>query len=553
MRYSILIGLYCLLSYLPVTYAQQNYDLYWFSFKDKNNSPYSLFRPQEYLSARAIERRANQGIWVDSTDLPINPQYIAEITKEGYHIRFRSRWLNGVAVAVNEEQAKELQKLPFVKEVRPIGFLRKSQYPKTGVGARDYKNTYKKNKNYYGGAQNQIQMLNGHYIHAMGYKGEGMHVAVMDGGFNFMPETPAFDSLFIKKQIIETFDFLENDSYVFESSEHGTDVLSTMAANLPYLQVGTAPYANYYLYKTEDELGEYVQEEYSWITAVEYADSIGISVVNTSLGYYDFDDNNMDYGFADMNGKYSPMSIAANIAAQKGMIIVTSAGNEGDGVWKHITSPGDAPDVLTVAAVDRDGFRAKFSSMGFTNRHYIKPDLAARGHSAIVAYRGRYETRYQFGTSFSSPIMAGMVTALWQACPQSKAQEVVHTLRRAGSQFSRPDTMLGYGIPDFLKAYSELSPTVVNINDPKTDCYYFVGSSQHFVDVFIQRAPTESFSVEVLDIFQRNVHSAQVSATVGEAAHHRIALQALPSGTYTAYLRFGEKTYRVLIAKHEGI
>lgn len=531
-------------------FAQRNYDLHWVRFKDKTGTPHSLFHPEEFLTPRSIERRQRQGILIDSTDLPISPQYIAALQAEGYRIHLRSRWLNGVAVVAPEADLDKIRQLPFVQEVRSVGFVRKSQYPKTGVGVRDYKDAYAKHKNYYGNSLNQIAMLNGHYIHAMGFRGKDMHVAVMDGGFNYMPETPAFDSLFIKKQIQQTYDFLEGDAFVFESSEHGTDVLSTMAANQPYLMVGTAPDALYYLYKTEDELGEYVQEEYAWIMALEYADSIGVSVVNTSLGYYDFDDNNMDYAFVDMNGQYAPMSIAANIGASKGLLIVTSAGNEGDNPWKHITVPGDAQNVLTIGAVDRDGFHAKFSSMGFSDRPYIKPDLMARGHTAIVASRGRYDTRYQFGTSFSSPIMAGMVTSFWQAVPQATSKEIREALQRSGSQFSKPDTMLGYGVPDFLKAYKELSPTVLEIDAAKEQTsHYFHGANMARVDIFINNLPDGELTMETYDMMGVLVAKSEVKSYLNELTYCRIPLENQPAGVYIAYLKMGAVTHRVLIGK----
>lgn len=534
--------------------AQRRYDIYWVSFKDKKNTPYSIFRPQEYLSPRALERRARYNIPIDSTDLPITPEYLEPISIKGFKIHSRSRWLNGVAVLVEAASANvdDLKQFEFIKDVFPIGFKRRVEPSTTKVGERDYSTQYRKKDHLYGLGKNQITMLNGHYLHKMGFEGQEMHVAIMDGGFDGIRETPAFDSLFQRGQILGTHDFVQGDDYVYESSTHGRNVLSCMAANMPYLFVGTAPEAKYYLFKTEDVKGEYLIEEYNWIAAVEQADQLGVDVINSSLGYYDFDDNDMDYGYVDIDGKTSAMTRAANLAAKKGLFIVNSAGNEGNGKWKHITVPGDAEGIMTVGAVDRDGYHAKFSSFGFEEKDYIKPNVMARGAIAVVAAKKRYDTSYSNGTSFASPIMAGVVTSFWQAMPEYSNAELIQAIENSASKTDQPDNAYGYGIPDFYAAYKELSGSVIELN--KKQAYYTeVVDLSERLDIFMSKV--KAFKAEVT---LHNVHGQLIfsdSSDLTSQYERKLWYQTvpnwknLPKGVYYMTIYLDGDTKRLLLSK----
>lgn len=530
--------------------AQRDYDLYWVTFKDKKDSPYSLFHPQEYLSAKSIERRRNQGILIDSTDLPINPSYLTKLLEEvDVQVHMRSRWFNGIGVKIKDEvQVDELKKLPFVGSVKAIGFARKRKHPKTGTGAREYEKDYKKRKRYYGDAWVQIQMLNGHYLHKMGYSGQGMTMAVLDAGFEYIKETPAFDSLFARGGILGTRDFVEDDEFVFESSNHGRNVLATITGNLPYLYVGTAPQTSFYLFKTEDEQGEYIAEEYTWLAAAEYSDQIGVDIINSSLGYYKFDDKKMNYAYDDLDGNTAIITRAADYAASKGILVLTSAGNEGDGKWKHITVPGDGDSVLTVGAVDREGFYAKFSSKGFSNRDQIKPDVMARGHTAVIPTQYRYNTQYTFGTSFSCPIMAGVATTLWQAVPSVTNMDIIQTLQSCSHQHESPDTTLGYGIPNFLDAYNRLGGgTVVNINK-RQKTYAVKTILDDKIDIFIPDSDYNTLQVHIFDALGQKLYSKQINAKLNELWHHRVTgLKDYPQGSYTIKIEYGIYTYHILL------
>lgn len=546
-----------LLSLLGMTQslqAQRDYDIYWVQFKDKGDTPYSVFRPQDFLSPRAIERRQRFGILVDSTDLPINPRYLEPIHIKGFQIHSQSRWLNGVAIIAQaaSNSARDLEQFDFVEKVFPIGFKRDPQPATTEIGERDYSVTYRKKRDFYGTGKNQIKMLNGHYLHRMGFDGREMHVAVLDGGFADMRETPAFDTLFQTGRILGTHDFVEGDEYVFESSSHGRNVISCMAAKMPYLFVGTAPEASYYLFKTEDVKGEYLIEEYNWVAAVERADSLGVDVVNSSLGYYNFDDNDMDYAYADIDGKTSAITRAANLASRKGMLVVTSAGNEGNGKWKHITVPGDAPSVLTVGAVDRDGYHARFSSYGFPERDYLKPNVVARGAIAVVAARKRYDTSYSNGTSFSSPIMAGAITSFWQAFPGYTNQQIIQVVQESADKIDAPNNAYGYGLPDFFKAYKNLSHSVVELNEQETYYYPNTDLSQR-LDVFMNHLKVYRVTVSLHNaqeqlVFQKTYEEEH--PTRPQLLYETIpGWSSLPNGVYYLTLELDDRVKRVLLTK----
>jgi hypothetical protein len=289
-------------------------------------------------------------------------------------------------------------------------------------------------------------------MHRQGFKGKGMLVAVFDAGFENLPQLDAMRHLFVNGRILDTYNFVEDNGYVYgKGGDHGTKVLSTMAAYDPGKIIGTAPEASYLLYRTEDASSEYRIEEFNWLLAAERADSAGADVINSSLGYNNFDDKSMSYTYEQMDGNTAYVTQAADMAAAVGMLVVTSAGNEGRGKWKYITAPADADSVLTVGAVDSKGSYAEFSSKGNTPDGRTKPDVVAKGAATTVVSPGNRVT-VSNGTSFSSPLMAGFATSLWQAYPKLNNMEVIDILRRSGSQAQKPDSLLGYGIPDYERA-----------------------------------------------------------------------------------------------------
>jgi len=345
----------------------------------------------------------------------------------------------------------QVEALPFVKEIEYVG---RYYTPKEArVKKRGKFKPYTKTNDYYGYSSHQISMLNGQALHQLGFRGDGKLVAVLDGGFNGVHHSPFYDSIRAAHRFYPGKDFVDIDNEVYESSSHGAQVLSTMAANLPGLYVGSAPDAAYTCIKTEDTRGEYLIEECNWVAGAEYADSIGADVMNSSLGYTTFTDTSMNYTYQDLDGLTSRASRAADIAFSKGIIVVNSAGNSGNDPWKYVGTPADAFFVLSIGATDYLGNKAGFSSFGPTPDGRVKPNISAMGQSIAVAAVTGYDVQVSNGTSFSSPLMAGMITSLWSALPEYSNEEMVQIVQTAGHLFPNPTVELGYGIPDFLGAF----------------------------------------------------------------------------------------------------
>ena len=301
---------------------------------------------------------------------------------------------------------------------------------------------------YYGVAADQIRLHEGEKLHKKGYRGQGMQVAVIDAGYLNVD----LIKLFKKVDILGTRDFVNPQSDIYAEHYHGLKVLSCMAANRPKVMVGTAPEASYWLLRSEDNDTEQLSEEDYWSAAIEFADSVGVDVVNSSLGYYEFDNQADNYRYRDLDGKKAMISKSANMAVDKGMLVVCSAGNSGTGSWKKITPPADAEHVLAVGAVNTVGLNADFSSVGNTADGRIKPDVMAVGFLAAVA-GDNGGTAIGHGTSFAAPVLCGLATCLWQACPWLTVKELIEILRKSGDRSDYPDNIFGYGIPNIWKAY----------------------------------------------------------------------------------------------------
>ncbi len=441
--------------------AQVSPDHYLINLADKNNSPYSLDNPEAFLSEKAILRRKKYNIEYNKKDLPVNQVYLDSLATLGLKIVNVSKWFNSLTVYSKDTLLLDtLNKISFVKSV---GLSKKSKNQKNDNNELSTPIKNEKNNNFdstdyyfYGDSFRQIEMLKGHYLHKENYRGEGMLIAVLDAGFYKVNELPAFDSLWQNKQIVGVYDFVDRDTMVYDAASHGMMVLSTMGGNIPGQLVGTAPKANYLLLRTEQAATEYVIEEHNWVVAAEYADSLGVDVINSSLGYTDFDDNSQDHSYADMDGNTTLISVGADIAASKGILVVTSAGNEGFSAWKYISAPADADSVLSIGAVTPEEDIAYFSSRGPTFDSRIKPDVCAMGMPAVVSgSSGSVSTSN--GTSFSGPIMAGMVACLWQAHPELNNMQIIDAVKRSANKYSQPDTIYGYGIPDFYAAHIYLN------------------------------------------------------------------------------------------------
>lgn len=524
--------------------------MFWVELTDKDNTPYSVFHPEEFLSDRALDRRERQGIVIEENDLPVSPDYIEQIVAQGVSVHHKSKWFNSLAIHVEDTTVlQSIKNFPFVKRIRPLGHQRKPQEGKM-YKKRFQKENYKKIKQPYGYGQTQIGMLNGLAVHKFGYQGDGMHVAILDGGFLNVYRMPFFDSLRAHNGVLGTHDFVEGDDFVYESSSHGSSVLSTMAANLPYLLVGTAPKASYYLFKTEDTKGEFWMEEFNWLAAAERADSLGVDVINSSLGYTSFSDTNMTYTYKDIDGKTALITRAADIAAEKGILVVNSCGNEGDGKWHYIGTPADAKNVLAIGAVRADGNRSFFSSWGPTADGRIKPDVVALGTKAAVASIMGYDVSYSNGTSFSGPIMAGMITSLWQAFPDKTNFEIMDMVKLCGHQATQPDSSLGYGIPNFFYAYLLLSKAGVVV-DKEGSMFSTLSTVDDRLGVFIENGEEES-KVEIVlyNTFQEPLYSTKEILTTNDIKEFKVPnIKDYPLGVYMLNIQVNRRSNWVKILK----
>ncbi|MDZ4844636.1 MAG: S8 family serine peptidase [Chitinophagales bacterium] len=452
------------------TFAQDSivttrvYHKFWIQFSDKNNNPFSVERPYEFLSQKSIDRRSRQNISIQESDLPVTPSYVSSVKNTGAKILIKSKWMNGVCVETTDSAILEqIDSLPFVSFIEAVAaYSRYDTIDSSGIESYPMISSPVLTSNLafdeelYGNGFNQINMMNGEYLHELGFRGDGMTVAVLDAGFFRVNTISAFDSLWLNDRILGYKDFVGGqDDSVFIESTHGMQVLSTMAANLPGELVGTAPAAHYWLIRTEDARSEFRIEEYNWAAGAEFADSAGVDVINSSLGYSTFNDTAMNYSYATLDGKTAVVTHAADKAVETGMIVVTSAGNNGNAPWKYISTPADANNVIAVGAVDPQENYASFSSQGPSSDGRVKPDVAAQGKDAVFVSRSGSLTTGN-GTSFASPITAGLVTCFWQAFYDKPNMEIIQQILQSASRYTNPDELYGNGIPDFRLAFLKM-------------------------------------------------------------------------------------------------
>ena len=535
------LRLFCAFILLPVCGFSQKLNKYWIEFSDKNDSSYCTCRPAEFLSARALERRALAGIEVVENDLPVPSIYLKALKNSGLQIHGVSRWLNAATIIADTSALKKLELLPFVQHITYLGPHLKFRNPlnrpvKKRKPVLDYPRP--------GGSENplgyttlQNSLLNLPALYAAGHRGKGIWVAVMDGGFTNADTIPLFDSIALQGRLHPGWDFVERDGGLFESAGHGTSVLSVMAGNLPGYFVGAAPDATYFLLKTEDTGGEYPVEEANWISGAEWADSVGVDIINASLGYTSFNDTTLSHKYSVLNGHTAIGSRGASIAATKGMIICNSAGNEGGGTWRYIGVPADAPGVIAVGAVDSKGKRASFSSFGPTADGRIKPDLVAPGDDVVVAGNVGTELGISSGTSLASPMLAGAFAALWSAYPEKTAEEILQAVFKSSDQDAAPDNERGWGLPDMTSAWLTLGGLTGGIS---TFSYDRVSGELSLL------IPQDNFKngdrLEMFDAFGRKLSGLSSSIFQNKISSVKIkGLGNIPAGPY--FIRISNDRY----------
>jgi hypothetical protein len=425
-------------------------------FKDKNNSPFSINKPEAFLSSKSIERRKKMKIALQTQDLPVNPSYLDQLKSTGATIIFPLNWINGALISQKPSDLSKVLKLENVKGLYwnfPADSSANNQIKSNGIAGAKLSNAEPD----YGSSLTQVSQLGIDVMHAKGFRGENTLITLLDNGFLNADQVPYLQAIFTEKRVVGTLTTNPKLKSVYVGGSHGTNVLSTIASQSPGKLVGTAYLANFAMVQTEEDDSELIVEEANWLRGAEWADSLGTDVLSSSLGYSEFDNYKHNHTYTDMNGRTTLVSKAATWASQKGIICTISAGNEGSNTWKYISAPADADSILAVGAVDRSGLKASFSSLGPSFDKRIKPDISSMGVGTVVGTTsGTIGTSN--GTSFSAPLLAGFAAGMVQANPRNSSWQIMDAIRKSGNQASKPDNLLGYGIPNFLKATTLLNP-----------------------------------------------------------------------------------------------
>lgn len=534
----------CLLSILIVlnlNYVFPQQDA-WLYLTDKQDVAVSISNPLSILTQKAIDRKSAHNIAIDERDVPVNENYISQLKAQtGITVMAKSKWLNAVHVRGSEMDINALSNLTFVETIE---FADHTLNASSRIAFNDeHQNKFDIEEalvNFnYGNTLNQIEMFNGNELHSQDYTGQGMTVAVMDAGFTNVNTMAAFQRLRDNGNLLGGYDFVNRTDISYSQHYHGTMVLSDMAGYVQDQFVGTAPDAQYYSFRTENASSENPVEESYWVEAVERADSLGVDIINTSLGYTTYDNPNYSYTPEDMNGNTAFISRGAMIAFEKGLLLVNSAGNSGNSSWQVVSAPADSPGVLSVGAVTASGDYASFSSQGSSAQTVQKPDVVAQGQASYVINTSDVITTSN-GTSFSSPILAGGITCLWQALPSLNNAQIMQIVRESASQYNTPDNFLGYGIPDLQQALNiGLSISELQIENEVLFIYPNPASNRLNVNF------TEDIvTINIVDVLGKLVRKKTLSQS-----NPSIAINDLTSGVYFVKLETSNSSKTIKLIK----
>ncbi|MEX0967666.1 MAG: S8 family serine peptidase [Bacteroidia bacterium] len=448
--------------------ALHSQEKYWVFFKDKNTA--DLFNEKEYFDIKAIQKRTRHNLTLnDSLCWPLDPRYVALVKQIAEGINQESRWLNAVSVFATPGQVRQLQNLDCVKLVQQI--TSSSRLAGSAIIGPDGENVEL--------MEFQTERMQGSRFHQAGYTGEGIRIAVFDAGFPGVEEHPAFRHLMQNGRIIDTYDFIKKRKNVFYSSAHGTAVLSCIAGRYTVpdepdslVFMGLAQDAEFLLAKTERGFTEFISEEDNWIAAMEWAERLGADIISSSLGY-----TSHRYFSEEMDGQTSWLSVAANLAASRGILVINAAGNEGQSRWRTVAVPADADSVLAVGATNPYMDAAtNFSSLGPASDGRLKPDVSAVGIAAVAVKKGYAVLQ---GTSFSAPLVAGFAACAWQMDTSLSNMELFGLLQQSGHLHPYFDHSHGYGIPQagfFLGKDSTISPTIMLMQEEELLVVKIIGA-----------------------------------------------------------------------------
>ncbi len=521
------IILTCFVCFTASLLHSQTFTKYWVKFKNKNGSPYSISNPSAFLSAKSIARRTNQGIAVDLTDIPVNQTYINQVNATGAQVLQRSKWLNAAVVNVSSPaQLTAVNSLTCVLSTSPVAKLYKTTPDEPIKPLASSQKVSGTSAAYnYGPSFTQANQIGADCMHNKGYRGQNILIAMIDAGFFEVNVNPVFDSLRNEGRLMGTRDFVQGNSSVYEDNMHGANCLSLMAGNTPGQLIGTAPKAKYWLLRSEDVATEKIIEENYWVVAAEFADSIGVDMTTTSLGYTTFDIASQNHTYSDLDGKTSVASIAATMAARKGIFVLNAAGNDGGGSWNYIGVPADADSICTVGSVNGSGVHSGFSSVGPTADGRIKPDLSSMGEGSYVCSPG-FNFGSGNGTSYATPILAGAVACLIQANPTKTNMQILQALKSSATKSTSPDNLYGWGIPDMCVANALLNPVSVNELESLTGFNLYPNPAQNFINFSLNQKPE---LVQLTDVLGKEI---EVSYSEINSNQYKIQLNNLPKGVY---------------------
>jgi serine protease AprX len=546
--------LFPVLLILPVTgKGQINTPRYWITFTDKQNTPYSISHPEAFLTERSIERRLRQNIPVTEEDLPVDPAYPDSLTKLGIRLINVSRWFNGALITSDDTiLISDLENLSFIKN--PAILLRPAineDEPVSPISME--KNACIPTLAPYGYSTSQITMLHGEYLHNLGYRGEGKLIAILDAGFSNADHISSLSHVWQENRVIAIRDFVADENTLFmHSSEHGTAIFSIIAGIEEDFLYGSAPNSSFVLARTEEVAHEFLVEEYNWVCGAEFADSLGADIINSSLGYSLFDDPAQDHTYSDMDGRTTPVSIAAGKAASKGMVIVSSAGNSGNSPWFHIIAPADADSILAIGAVDSLGSVTFFSSRGPSYDRRIKPDVCSQGLYTVSQFPdGSFI--YCAGTSCSAPLISGMTACLWQANPGASSFMITDAIRKTGDHYFNPDSLYGYGIPDFLKADWILGHGVTDTINSLTSFSLFPNPAHDYFYLVIRRPLRDNSEDAFITVYDITGNLCKQVTKRISGNNYVIMLDSpanLNTGLYYLQVIISEGTYTISFLKN---
>ncbi|MGY6560646.1 MAG: S8/S53 family peptidase [Luteibaculaceae bacterium] len=504
--------------------------LFVLTYVPKETLSKSNFSPSSFYSPKALSRKKN----IDKLDLPVNDKYLSALKENGVEVLYTSRWLN--MSLVSAANSSFLKNAPFLVTAEPI------QSDASGMeSATQFRNFPTAPMQPYAESARQIGMLNLHRLHQLGFTGSGVNIALLDGGFRDVNTHPFFAKLRAEGRLIETRDFIEpSNTNVFNFTPHGMQVLSVLAADAPGLMMGAAPDANYYLFRTENTQISSPLEEFAWLEAVEYADQIGVDIISSSLIYVAFDNPANNYTLADLDGKTARITQAAAIAAQKGILVVNAAGNFGNlSNWGKIAPPADADSILAVGAVNRFAQITDFSGRGPTADGRVKPDVVAQGYQTAVASSFGASVFLSEGTSVSTPLIAGAAACLKQAFPFLTNIELRRQLIECSSNFTNPDTELGFGIPNVFCAYQ--SNVFLGSSDLRIEPV-FPNPTQNEVNINFYTAEHGNIRLEIFDTMGKSVYRSDLAGlSLNTFSRNKIRLKelGLQSGVYVISITAG--------------